>query len=190
MWFHHSQFINSDDPEPEQRLPPGIGVRIKNALRNEARDVGILWVHGHIGILGNWEADRGAEYHYLLGNSQGRHRSAHKKGHEPREGFSGGRPTRNQNTASEEPRGTAMPPRPSPRCAQIEAHRRAGPTSRVAPLAHAGIPQRADTTLSQIPPVKNGISKREVHLGRDRSGSRREGGFSKPFGFLLSMAAD
>ena len=41
--------------------------RIKEALRSQIRDVGILWVRGHIGIPGNEKGDNREEYESILG---------------------------------------------------------------------------------------------------------------------------
>ena len=46
--------------------------RIKEALRQDTRDVGILWVSGHIGIERNEKADARAEYESFLASVFGK----------------------------------------------------------------------------------------------------------------------
>jgi len=50
-------------------VPPRsqIECRIKKALTAGTRDIGILWVRGHIGICGNEQVDKQAEFESILG---------------------------------------------------------------------------------------------------------------------------
>ena len=57
-----------------------IEIHIKNALKSKTRDIGILWVRGHIGIAGNEKGDKRAEYESILGEISGTARTATEEG--------------------------------------------------------------------------------------------------------------
>ena len=57
-----------------------IECRIKKALLDRTRDIGILWIKGHIGIPGNEEADKRAEFESILGELSGARRIATEEG--------------------------------------------------------------------------------------------------------------
>ena len=54
--------------------------RIKEALRSQTRDIGILLVRGHIGVSDNEKADKRAEYESFLGEISGKGRIATEEG--------------------------------------------------------------------------------------------------------------
>ena len=63
--------------------PPrsGIEKRIKLAVAQRPdRDIGALWVRGHIGIIGNEKADLRAEYESILGDISGATQIATEEG--------------------------------------------------------------------------------------------------------------